>query len=109
MAIYYLDASAVVKYFHNEPGSVWVMEIIRSIDLDTQQRVNSIYICSVSIAEVPAAFAMLWRSQRIGKNLRDTMYRAFFNALEDEMQVLHATQEILYDAARLTQQYPLKG
>lgn len=109
MAIYFFDSSAIVKYFHNEPGSAWVRYLINGTEPDSHDRTNPVYIGSISIAEVPAAFAILRRIQQIGEGLRDRMYRAFFNAVERELAILPVTLEILYDAARLTQQYPLKG
>lgn len=109
MAIYYFDSSAIVKYFHNEPGSPWIRQRVKAPQPNSQERANAIYIGSICIAEVPAAFAILRRTQQISEPLRDRMYRAFFNAVESEWAILPVTLEILYVAARLTQQYPLKG
>jgi predicted nucleic acid-binding protein len=107
MAIFYLDSSAVVKYFHSEPGSAWVRQIVNARVGDS--RVNTIYIGAVSIAEVPAALAILERTKRIGTRGRDTMYRAFLAALESSWRLLQININLLYAAAELTQQYPLKG
>ncbi len=107
MAIYYLDSSAVVKYFHSEPGSAWVRQIVNARADDT--RLNTIYLGAVSIAEVPAALAILERSNRIGTRARNSMYRAFFDALESAWRLLHVSVNLFYQAAELTQRYPLKG
>jgi predicted nucleic acid-binding protein len=107
MAIYYLDSSAVVKYFHSEPGSAWVRQIVDARAGDT--RLNTIYLGAVSIAEVTAALAILERSNRIGTRARDSMYRAFLDALESAWRLLHVNVNLFYEAAELTQRYPLKG
>lgn len=83
--------------------------MVKATQPNSQARANAIYIGSICIAEAPAAFAILRRTQQISETLRDRMYRAFFNAVEGELAILPVTLEILYVAARLTQQYPLKG
>jgi hypothetical protein len=34
MSIYYFDADAQVKYFINEPGSLWVRQLADEVDVD---------------------------------------------------------------------------
>lgn len=109
MALYFFDASVIVKYFYTEAGSAWVREIIQARDSDDKEYSNTIYIGSISIAEVPAAFSILERRHHIGKRLRDTLYEGFLDAIDLEFRVSPVDVEILYHAAELTQRHPLKG
>ncbi|MDE3090010.1 MAG: type II toxin-antitoxin system VapC family toxin [Chloroflexota bacterium] len=108
MAIYYLDASAVVKYFHREPGTTWVRQIVDRV-ANGAIRSNLIYLAEISRVEVPAAFAILARTSRISAPTRDALYRLFLQKTEDEFASLSLTTEIIRRAGRLTQTHPLKA
>ena len=56
MAAYFLDASALVKAYVQEPGSGWVRQILR-------RGTNVTFVSPLSGAEVLAAIA---RKQRLG-------------------------------------------
>ena len=109
MAIYFFDSSAIVKYYHDEPGSIWTRQIVDARGISNGDRSNVVYVSAASIAEVPAAFAILERNKRTSLRLRDSLYRAFIDALENELRILQVTVDLFYNAARLTQQHPLKG
>ncbi len=109
MTFYHFDASAVVKYFHREPGSAWVRQIVEATQPALALRVNTIYISATSIAEVPAAFAILARNKQMSISLRDRLYRAFIASLRRDFRPIQVRLNILHQAARLTQQHPLKG
>ncbi len=51
MTDYYLDASALVKRYTDEPGSSWIRQITES---DAQ---NTISVAEITLAEVSAALA----------------------------------------------------
>ena len=108
MAFYFFDANAIVKYFHSESGSQWIRNLVDTLT-EENQPAHTIIIASISIAEVPAAFAILERTLQIGKQTRDTFYDAFLNAVEGKFQLAPILTTILYDAAELTRHYPLKG
>ncbi|MCX7837890.1 MAG: type II toxin-antitoxin system VapC family toxin [Anaerolineae bacterium] len=108
MAIFYFDASAVVKYFHREPGTTWI-RFIADQTTNEGHRANQIYLAEISRVEVPAAFAILARTQQISIRVRDLMYDAFLQKLESEFQSLRLTSKIIRHAAELTQKYPLKA
>lgn len=108
MAVYYLDASAIVKYFHGEPGSAWVRQLAERLT-DGGRRANEIYLTELSRVEVPAAFAILARNRQITVRTRDGMYRSFLQQLGKSFESLRLTPEIIEYAAELTQTHPLKA
>jgi hypothetical protein len=108
MAIYYFDASAIVKYFNQEPGTRWVRQIIDA-RTENSARANQVHIADVSLAEVPAAFAILERSGRTGTRVRDLMYNRFLKSIGNEFQLWAVTTVLAYAAGELTQNHSLKG
>ena len=51
MALYYFDTSALVKYYHTEPGSAWVRQTIDARAPAGAKRVNRIYLAEVAMVE----------------------------------------------------------
>ncbi len=103
MSLYFLDASALVKYYILEPGSTWV----RGLADDTA---NTISISDASIAESAAAFAILCRTRRISQRTRESAFHALMRdvarGLLKAMPVMPTDFQL---AAYLTQQHPLKA
>ena len=108
MAIYYFDASAVVKYFHREPGTAWVRRIV-DLSVGDTERANLVYLANTSRVEVPAAFAILARTQRISLRMRDSLYDWFLQKAESEFESLPLTPTIIRRAGELTPKHPLKA
>ena len=108
MKIYYLDASVIVKYFHREPGTAWVQEII-NLTANGKQRANLIYLSEISRVEVPAAFAILARTQQISIRLRDSLYDSFLQKVDSDFQSLPMGAATIHRAGELTQKHPLKA
>jgi len=108
MSIYFFDASAIVKRYIREPGSLWVREICEARDED-QDKVHIIAIAEISRVEVAAAFGILVRRNEIPKSLGKRAYEQFTDEIDQEYQPLRLTPGILRDAANLTQRHPLKA
>jgi predicted nucleic acid-binding protein len=106
MNLYYLDTSAIVKYYHTEPGSGWIRQLIDARDPEDARR---FYIAEITIAEGAAAFAILVRTHRVRTALRDAMYQDFLEDVLAEYQTIHVRREEIDRAAELTQQHDLKG
>jgi len=104
MPIYFFDASAVVKYYHREPGTAWAKQVG-----DARASHNEIYIADLSLAEVPAALAILARARQISIRMRDSLYAAFLDHIGSKFQLLRVTTSLVYAAGELTQLHPLKG
>lgn len=75
MAVYYFDASAAVKYFHQEPGTTWVGRIADEVTHEGH-RANEIFLAEISRVEVPAVFAILARTQQISIRIRELIIRS---------------------------------
>lgn len=56
MTDYYIDASALVKRYADEPGSAWIRQIT-----DPHSR-NTILLAEITLAEVAAALAAKHRA-----------------------------------------------
>lgn len=57
MAIYYLDASAVVKYYVPEPGSFWIRQLLDAPDSVSTRALRVILVAEVTRVEVAAGQA----------------------------------------------------
>ena len=110
MSIYYLDASAVVKYYILEPGSEWVRELVDARDAYDGSPLNVVFISDPSIAECAAAFAVLHRVERITRRTRDGAYQAYTKHVASGLYgILTVTTADFRSAALLTQYHPLKA
>ncbi len=109
MSHYYFDTSAIVKYYHDEPGSEWVRQIVRAPEQENLRRVNLIYLAEITIAETSAAFSILERTKQIRKVVRDIMYRGFIRDSATDYRTIHVRRDDIEGACELTQKYPLKG
>ena len=102
MTIYYLDTSALVKYYVTEPGSVWVRRLVDDQD-------NVLVSAEITIAEVSAALAVITRVGRTSRRQRDELWGKFKRDLLTRYELLPTHRAIINRAAELCQQYPLRG
>jgi predicted nucleic acid-binding protein len=110
MADYYLDASALVKYYIREPGTTWVRGLIDARSTNGSGLANTISIAEASITESAAAFAVLVRTERIFRNVRDRAFRELLNAAAGgRFRIWLVTTNDFLAAAHLTQRHPLKA
>ncbi|MEE9145887.1 MAG: type II toxin-antitoxin system VapC family toxin [Candidatus Tectomicrobia bacterium] len=58
MPVYYLEPSALVKYYITEPGSIWIRQLV-------DEENNALLSAEITIAEVSAALAVIARVGRI--------------------------------------------
>jgi predicted nucleic acid-binding protein len=68
--VYYLEPSALVKYYVTEPGSTWVRQIV-----DVEE--NVLVSAEVTMAEVAAALGVIARMGRISRRQRDAFWGQF--------------------------------
>ncbi len=108
MAMYYFDTSAIVKYFHHEPGTDWVVELVDRRS-NGSERPNPIYMGEITRVEVPAAFAILARLGQIDSRTRNALYGSFLQKAESAFQFISLTPAIIRRAAELTLAHPLKA
>ena len=109
MAVYYFDASAVVKYYVTEPGSAWVRQLIDARDPDTGHVRHLILVGEVTRVEVAAGLAIIERVGRMRRAQRWREYQRFTSHLIQRYAILPLTTDDFVTAAHLTQQHPLKA
>jgi predicted nucleic acid-binding protein len=102
VAIYYLEPSALVKYYVTEPGSNWVRALVDAGD-------NVPVTAEITIAEVSAALAVIARVGRISRRQRDELWGKFKRDLLTHYEVLPTHRTIIHRAAELCQKHPLRG
>ena len=105
---YYFDASALVKFYIREPGSTWVRSLLE-VGGEGEQPAQVILIAEASVAEVAAAFAVLYRTGRIRRKTWDGVFDQFMDDVHWRYQLLQVTKEDFFTAAALTRLYPLKA
>ncbi len=69
MPVYYLESSALVKYYVTEPGSTWVRQVV-----DAEE--NVLVSAEITIAEVAAALGVITRIGRISRHQRDAFWES---------------------------------
>ena len=103
MSAYYLDPSALVKRYVNEPGSVWMRALLASPQADL------LFTSRMSIVEVISAFA---RRVREG-SLTPTEFAAAENAFRSDClhdyQIMPPTVEVVDLACSLLRRHPLRA
>lgn len=109
MAFYYFDASALVKYYVTEPGSMWVRWLIEERETATDQPRHLILVAEITRVEVAAGLAIIERVDRIKKAERDREYARFTAQLVHRYAIIPLTTGDFEAAAALTQRYPLKA
>ncbi len=102
MSFYFLDASALVKYYVLEPGSTWVRKLVDSPG-------NEILLADISIAEVTAAFSVLHRTRRISKTAWGGAFDRFMYDVYYRFRIVRSSLDDFLTAAELTRKHPLKA
>ncbi len=79
MAFYYLDTSAVVKFYVPEPGQRRVRQIIEARDPQTGRWSHYVFLSEIARLEVAAGLAKIARMGRISATDRDYLYLRFMH------------------------------
>ncbi len=108
MATYYFDTSALVKYYHVEPGSAWVKETLEQTNQENLF-VNEIFVAELVIVEGTAAFSILTRPKQIRQSARNAMFRRLLADITERFRTIHSTRKHIEAAAALALRHPLKG
>lgn len=102
MPVYYLETSALVKYYVTEPGSTWVRQ---SVDDES----NVIFTAEIAITEVSAALGVIARIGRVSRRMCDELWGKFKQDVLTRFELLPTHRVIINRAADLCQRYPLRG
>jgi hypothetical protein len=101
--MHYLDSSALVKIYIDEPGSDWMRRQRRR-----SQR-GEIFISELSGAEVFAALHRRFRAGEISTDSLESACRLFHNDFENFFVRLPAKKAVVDKGMQLIQKYPLRG
>jgi len=108
MTTYYLDTSALVKLFVQENGSKWLERL--TTQTNEQGHLTHLLIFSqLSIVEFSSALARKTRSGQISDPAQQELLSDFRQHLNLDFFPLLLTNEILWQAARLTHKRALRA
>ncbi len=108
MSAYYLDSSALVKFYIPETGSVWVDALVNA-QTPTGEREATCTIVKIGLVEVAAAFA---RRQRMGDISCDQQTELYDRLIQDAQNLLETVavdDSTVAWGMELTQRHPLRG
>lgn len=101
IAVYFLDSSAVVKYYVTEPGSTWIRQLVDSDDL--------LFLAQITIPEVAAALGILERRKQLRRRHRRNLWERFARDCTKRYRFVPVVYNVLYSAALLCASHPLKA
>lgn len=107
MAHFYLDSSALVKYYITETGTDWVRELIDARLEDQWQ--HSISTTLLSVAEVTAAFHRRRRRGDITRELTAALVSRYLRDDRERWALIHADESVVNLATELTERHPLRA
>jgi predicted nucleic acid-binding protein len=100
--VFYLEPSALVKYYVTEPGSTWIRQVVDEAE-------NVLVSAEITIAEVAAALGVIARVGRISHRQRDAFWGQFRRDLLRRYELLPTRRTIINRAAALCLKHPLRG
>lgn len=104
MSMYYLDSSALVKRYADEPGSQWVRQITELLSE------NIILLAEITLAEVAAALSAKHRAPGgLTREQRDAALSRFLQDCNEAFLILTVDRAVIDRAVELTQNYRLRG
>lgn len=104
MTDYYVDASALVKRYADEPGSTWIRHIT-----DPQAQ-HTILLAEITLAEVAAALAAKHRAPGgMSQEQRDRILSRFLQDCAEHFLLLPVDRPVIDRAVELTQRHRLRG
>lgn len=104
MTDFFLDSSALVKRYADEPGSDWIRQIT------SQSNNHTILIAEITLVEVAAALAAKYRTPNgLTSKQRDKALGRFLQDCTEQFVLLNIDRNTLDRAVELTQNHRLRG
>lgn len=97
MPVYYLDTSAIVKRYRNEPGTEAIDRLFDSPQPDPQ-----FYISFITILELTSSILRLVKGGQLGENVADDMLARFSWDIPGTFGVLPLTDKPLTGTVAVT-------
>jgi predicted nucleic acid-binding protein len=108
MTTYYLDASALIKYYIPERGSEWIGSLLNERGLDGHWA-GAVVTSLLSNVEGVCALERAVRSGRIDFATRDVARRRLLVDMRYRFRVLGVDGHLVLRAAGLAERYPLRA
>lgn len=103
MGAYFFDTSALVKYYVQETGTLWVQGVINNYSA------NEITIALVTGVEIVAAITRQNRMNAISAVDAATAIATFKNQFRNRLIAFRITDQVVDDAMALAEKYGLRG
>lgn len=103
MATFFCDASALVKRYVSESGSIW---LTLTIDPHVGSRV---FIAQITIVEVVAAITRREKGGHLLSTDAITALKTFEQDYNQELSIVPLTTSLVNDAVMLSRKYALRG
>ena len=103
MTTYYADTSALVKRYVDEKGSIWLRSVFAAAPPP------SIIIVHLAIVEITSAFTRRLREGTLTPTEYVQLQNDFRADCLDEYDMVVAVGDIMDEAVRLLEQYPLRA
>ena len=108
MAYFYLDSSAIVKYYVAEPGSSWTQRIIEA-RTETGEWAHVLFVSQLALVEVIAAVEKRLRLGEITRHQRDVALARFAMDYKQRFDALGVEEAVLRRAIELVTHHPLRA
>ncbi|GAC1632314.1 MAG: hypothetical protein NVS4B11_33080 [Ktedonobacteraceae bacterium] len=103
MASYFLDTSAIIKYYFNEQGHIWMLEHC------SPEQENKLYISQAALVEVVASMCRKTREQKITVAQRDNLIETFRQDSQDTYITSLVTVDMYTFAGNLCRLHKLRA
>ena len=103
MTTYYVDTSALVKRYIDEPGSDWIRTTL------SQFPPPSVILVNLAIVEMTSALARRRRESLLTSAEYTQIQDAFRSDCLNEYRIVTAVDRIIDEANRLLERYPLRA
>ena len=104
MPVYYLDTSAILKRYRNEPGTEAIDRLFDSPQADSQ-----FYISFLTILELTSGILRLVKGRQLSQNVADDMLARFRQDTQDTVRILPLTDAIVNGAVAVVEQHQLRS
>ena len=108
MALFYLDTSALIKYYVPEPGTGWVQRILDERNRDGEWT-HWIAISQLTRVEIAAAVERRYRAGELSDRQRQAVLAGFARGCRERFEQIAVEERIIHRAAALVSRHPLRA
>ena len=104
MPVFYLDTSAIVKRYLNEPGTEAIDRLFDEPQADTK-----FYTSFLTTLELTSSILRLVKGGQLGRSVADNMLARFRQDLHETIRILPLTDAIVNGAVAVVEQHQLRS